>query len=142
MSVSRTSVSKPTKKTFWLFRPLPFQKWVREKYESTVVQVVVACMIFANFFISAGEAQVLPVKGEPFHYFLGVTEWIFAVCFTIELLINMYGFWFREFWSSAWNWFDFTVVLITIMSMALENLPGIGVLRLFRAFRVRLSTHT
>jgi hypothetical protein len=138
MTSSKGSFSGPQKKRCFMFRELPGQRWVAEKYESPFVQVFVAVLIFANFFISAGEAQVLPVKGEAFFDFLSVTEWIFAVLFTIELCANMYGSWFRPFWSSAWNWFDFTVVLITILSMALEDLPGIGVLRLFRAFRVRL----
>jgi hypothetical protein len=53
----RTAAPRPAKKQLFLFRPLPGQKWVRDKYESTVVQVVVACMIFSNFFISAGEVS-------------------------------------------------------------------------------------
>jgi hypothetical protein len=42
--------------------------------------------------------QVLPRKGEAFYSFLSVTEWIFAILFSMELLPNMYAFWLREFW--------------------------------------------
>jgi hypothetical protein len=46
----------------------------------------------------------------------------------------MYGSWWCLFWQSGWNWFDFIIVLISLISLVLSGLPGISVLRLFRAF--------
>jgi len=57
----------------------------------------------------------------------------------LELLWNMYGTFFWKFWTGpgwAWNWFDFLVVMISVLALILPDLPGITVLRLFRAFRV------
>lgn len=115
---------------------LPYQSKIRNLYESVPIQVFVAILIFGNFFVSAAEAQIKPSEGSTaFDVFL-VFEYFFAIAFTVELVINWYGFWFIPFWLNAWNWFDFVVVVISLLSLALENLPGISVLRLFRAFRV------
>lgn len=114
----------------------PNQEIVRKKYESNYVQIFVAFLIFLNFFVSAAEAQILPGKGSDAAQVFLVFEWFFGIAFSVELIFNMYGFWFIPFWLNPWNMFDFVIVLISLLSLALENLPGIGVLRLFRAFRV------
>ena len=67
---------------------------------------------------------------------LQVFEWIFMVLFTLELLFNMFGHWFTKFWLSGWNVFDFIIVMISAIALFFEGVPGIDVLRLFRAFRV------
>ena len=36
------------------------------------------------------------------------------IIFMIELVINMYGRWFRHFWSSGWNKFDFVLVMLQL----------------------------
>jgi len=55
-------------------------------------------------------------------------------------LINMYGSWFKPFFSVAWNYFDILVVLIGILVIAKVELPGplsqILMLRAFRVFRL------
>merc|ERR1711904_701106 len=66
---------------------------------------------------------------------------IFNVIFIIELAINMYGRWWREFWSSGWNKFDFIVVAVSVLDMLpFIPLPGpaklIKMLRCFRVFRL------
>ena len=35
-----------------------------------------------------------------------------------------------------WNWFDFVIVVSSLLSLLLEGVPGLSVLRLLRAFRV------
>jgi len=115
---------------------LPYQPKVKAFYETNPIQLGVAGLIFANFFVSAGEAQVVPDEGSEAEFVFYVFEIIFNFFFTVELIINMYGSWFLHFWESAWNWFDFVIVTISLMAMILTDLPGISVLRLFRAFRV------
>lgn len=63
-------------------------------------------------------------------------EIFFTVVFGVELVLNMYAHWCREFWSSGWNVFDVLVVSVSVASLALSGLPGISTLRLMRAFRV------
>lgn len=109
------------------------QKEVRKFYDAPNVQIAVAGLIMCNFFVSATNAQLPPNTGKS--VFL-VFEVFFNVCFTIELIVNMYGRFFCSFWKSLWNVFDFVIVQISIISMIFEDLPGISILRLFRAFRV------
>jgi len=115
---------------------LPKQDVVREYYEKQFIQIVVAGLIFGNFIVSALQAQLLPEKEEPLGYVFFAFEIIFNGAFTIELLANMYGNYLLRFWRSAWNIFDFVIVVISLLAIVLEDLPGISVLRLFRAFRV------
>ena len=139
-----------TKENLWQ------QNYVFDAYNSNVIQVGVAALIFANFIVSAIEKQALPAEDSSAKSVFLVFEWFFGMIFLVELIWNMYGSWWFKFWRDAWNWFDFIIVLISLLSLTLGNLPGISVLRyryvavygtkfwtysnwicrLFRAFRV------
>ena len=43
-----------------------------------------------------------------------VSEYIFNISFTIELIWNMYGSWFFQFWKSGWYVFFFHLFFLTI----------------------------
>lgn len=120
-------------------------------YQKPVAQIAVAAVIGLNFVCSAWDASTKYPRGSPGYFVFKGFEWTFAIVFTIELFINMYGGWhfqmderllrpprcsMPEFWCSGWNVFDFLIVGISILSLAFEDLPGINVLRLFRVFRV------
>ncbi|KAK3284726.1 hypothetical protein CYMTET_7642 [Cymbomonas tetramitiformis] len=113
---------------------LPHQKWALDLYQSDLCQILLAILIFANFIVTAAEKQL--GKHTDDYGIFGGFEWFFTVIFAIELLFNMYGNWFFQFYHSPWNWFDFTVVTVSLVSLAVEDLPGISILRLLRAFRV------
>ncbi|CAK91591.1 unnamed protein product (macronuclear) [Paramecium tetraurelia] len=69
-------------------------------------------------------------------------NWIFLAIFSIEAILKLIVY--RKFYfSSGWNVFDFTVVLLTILGVILEQsnvLSNVGtatsILRTFRIFRV------
>lgn len=126
---------EPHTKTIWEDQ-LPFQPKVFEIYNSMVIQLGVAFLIVTNFVASAIDAQLIPHRGETSYVVLSYFEWFFTVIFTIELAFNFYGHYFWLFWKNPWNWFDFFVVAISLLSLALSDVPGMNVLRLFRAFRV------
>jgi len=115
---------------------LPFQFEVARFYARDKVQIVVAGLIFGNFIVSAAAAQFPAAVGSAGEKVYFGFEVFFNVCFTVELIGNLYANFFCQFWRSAWNVFDFVIVIISIVSMVASNLPGVGVLRLFRAFRV------
>jgi len=119
-------------------RKLPYQNDIKEFYDKKSIQIFVAVLILLNFLISAINSQLLPEKGRDdiALFVFEAFEWFFAYAFLIELLVNFYGSYFCEFWGSAWNIFDFIIVTISLLSLYMSNLPGISVLRLFRAFRV------
>lgn len=115
------------------FNSLPHQEMIYHFYQTRFIQFFVAGCIVMNFATSAVSRQLgADMYTDVFETF----EWFFLVVFTIELVINMYGAWWSLFWHSSWNVFDFVVVIISLLSVAFPDLPGISVLRLFRAFRV------
>jgi len=101
-------------------------------YNSDLIQFFTAGLIFGNFIVNAAEAQVRENEGaKPFK----ALEMFFTCIFTFELAINFYAHKYGHFINS-WNIFDSVVVLVSLLSLALDNLPGISTLRLMRAFRV------
>jgi len=121
-----------------LKRKLPYQNDIKQFYDKKTIQIFVAFLILLNFLISAINSQLLPQQGRDdiALFIFEACEWFFAYAFLVELMVNFYGSYFWEFWSSAWNIFDFIIVIISLLSVYMSNLPGISVLRLFRAFRV------
>merc|ERR1719197_1194728 len=119
---------------------LPCQSRVRRWYTSDPVQISLAFLIFLNFMISIiraelpdGDAQYEgnfednTLQVQIFH----LSEVLFNSIFAVELLINLYGHWLKPFWQSAWNVFDFVVVVSSALSLFIDDIPGFSVLRLF-----------
>jgi len=108
-------------------------------YHSPVVMYVVAGLILSNFVIECIMRQIDPHLTEYPNVWRGF-EIFFGVVFLVELMINMYGSWFRPFFSVGWNYFDMLVVAVGIMMIANVTLPGplskISMLRAFRVFRL------
>jgi len=105
-------------------------------YNHLYVQVFVAGLIVSNFLCNIVQAQIDP-KGNKFPDTFAVFEWFFNIVFLFELILNMYSCWFKKFWKSSWNVFDFFVVSIGWMFQLELPLPGpMKLLRMMRAFRV------
>jgi hypothetical protein len=67
-------------------------------------------------------------------------EIFFLVCFTLELLIKLLALGVQRYYSDAWNWLDFVVVVNGIISQILTatgtgGAGAVGGLRLFRMLR-------
>mmetsp|Transcript_5132 Transcript_5132/g.13070 ORF Transcript_5132/g.13070 Transcript_5132/m.13070 type:complete len:464 (-) Transcript_5132:228-1619(-) len=101
-------------------------------YNGDLIQFFTAGLIFSNFIANAAEAQVR--TGEASEAFSGL-EMFYTAIFTIELAVNFYAHKWGHFVNS-WNIFDSVVVSVSLLSLMLDNLPGISTLRLMRAFRV------
>lgn len=114
---------------------LPLQKEVHRLYTAKFIQNMVVCVIVLNYLVSVIQVEILPERGSTGDTVFQAFEWIFNIIFLIELILNMYAFFLRPFWSNSWNIFDFFIVAVSWVSM-LADFPGIAVLRLFRAFRV------
>lgn len=105
-------------------------------YNTNPVQVGVAILICMNFVSNMIEKEIDP-DGLEYPDWFGALEYMFNVLFLIELVLNMYGHWFWEFWRDGWNWFDFFVVSIGVIMMLKLPLPkSFNLLRTMRAFRV------
>jgi len=106
--------------------------YIQRLYGSDFVQLFVALLIVANFIANCLEAQFV---GE-FEDVFKMVETIFTTAFTVELALNLYGNWWNKFGYDYWNWFDAVVVAISLLSLTMGGVEGIGALRLLRAFRV------
>ena len=80
--------------------------------------------------------QVLPEPGSAAFNQFEMGDYLFTAVFTLELALNMTAHWWKPFWASSWNVFDFVIVSVTLISLSPASLPGIKFLRLIRAFRV------
>ena len=105
-------------------------------YQSNSFQFAAALCILVNFVCNAVEAELNPVDGTRTANILEQFDYAFVIIFTVELGINAFGHFFREFINDAWNWFDTIVVVISLVSKFSSGSPGLNVLRTTRAFRV------
>ena len=112
------------------------QMWAKAVYDSHAMQCLSALLVLGNFVANVVQFEVLPEEGSEAAQTFAAIEMVFTIVFAMELSINMLANWFRAFWSDAWNLVDFAVVLISIASMFLDELPGVSMLRLIRVFRV------
>jgi hypothetical protein len=110
----------------------------QEFYKHTYTEIFVAGLIVSNFVINMTEKSIDPdPKDRRYDVVWVIFEYFYNIAFTIELAVNMYAFWLREFWSSGWNKFDFLVVSIGLLNICKVPLPGpLKLLRMMRAFRV------
>mmetsp|Transcript_96141 Transcript_96141/g.228996 ORF Transcript_96141/g.228996 Transcript_96141/m.228996 type:complete len:434 (-) Transcript_96141:93-1394(-) len=113
-----------------------FQRKVAVAYRDVKSQMLVASLISANFLVNIIEKWIDPY-GDSHPDLWRATDLFFNILFFIELMVNMYAFWWVRFWSSAWNWFDTLVVSIGVLDIFQVPLPGpLSLLRMMRAFRV------
>jgi len=123
---------RPVLKTTTFFN---IRKRVRSTYVGDHVQIGVAALIGGNFMLNICQAQVGD-ENEHANTIFESVDLGFTIIFTIELLVNMFATLLWEFVGDAWNWFDFVVVAVSLISLVLTDLPGADVLRLMRCFRV------
>jgi len=119
---------------FWRYKVQVF-----ELYHHRYTQVFVGVLIISNFLVECTQRQIDPNEGDAAKY---PTVWFwfenfFTVAFLIELLVNMYGAWFRTFFRIYWNYFDMFVVGVGMLMLVKMPLPGpLSLVRMLRAFRV------
>lgn len=135
----REEVAKEKQEQWLKLNATDGKSWLEEQcfliYNSTKVQIGLAVIIFLNFGVAIVEAQMHPLS-PPEKQTFGTIELAFNIVFLVELLVNIKGHYFLPFWKNPWNVFDFCVVVISWLSMGISSLPGLSVLRLFRAFRI------
>lgn len=112
------------------------QRVMQEVCASPPMQYIPALLVVGNFMLNVIQFEILPQKGSKVQEIFDKTDIVFTSLFCIELSMNMIAQCWKTFWSSYWNWLDFVVVFISLLSLVTENMPGISFLRLLRVFRV------
>jgi Ca2+-binding EF-hand superfamily protein len=111
------------------------QKQIQAFYTNSYFQSLIVFLILGNIACAIVELQIHPEGQLAFIFY--VLDVIFTLAFLIELLLNMAANWFRAFWLSSFNVFDFIVVAITTVSLLPSvDMKVVSSLRLLRALRV------
>jgi len=131
-----------------------YQLKVYDFYHKLQVEITVATFIFLNFFMQCVQRQIIPAHDmlladegrseTAFNQTAGAyfdkAQSIFNLIFLIELLVNMYGSWYEDFFRGpSWNWNLFDCVVVGLGTLDLCNVPLPGplkMLRMLRAFRI------
>ncbi|MBM4761667.1 ion transporter [Bacillus sp. B15-48] len=100
---------------------------IRKLVDHKYFQPIVIGIIFLNGLIIVAETYD---EGNQLLLFLDkIIVWIFVV----ELFLKMVGLGLKGYFSDRWNWFDFTIVLGSLVFYAS---PFVSVLRLIRVLRL------
>jgi hypothetical protein len=103
---------------------LRLQQTARRVYVSSPFQSLVALLIVANFIANAAQSELQPASGSTEDVIFSHIDMIFTIVFATELVVNMTAHWFYAFWSDGWSVFDFIIVVISLVSLAFEAVPG------------------
>ena len=58
----------------------------------------------------------LPQQADNFY----AVEVLFTAVFAMELVLNLFGFWFQDFINDPWSVFDFIVVGLSIIGLIIK----------------------
>ena len=64
-----------------------------------------------------------------------VIELAFTAVFAVEVVVALLAYQFPAFFYSAWNIFDFVIVLVSVISYVEDDVPAFNPLRIIRVFR-------
>ena len=102
--------------------------------------IIIAVYIVLNIFVMATEAYKLSkVQAK----FIEVADFVFNFIFGSEMILKLVGLRGKHYFSSSWNLFDFTVVMISYGGILIDmygsvvslNPSVVRTLRIFRIFR-------
>ena len=104
------------------------------------MQFFVAGVILFNFFAIVVEKEIDPYSADSGHQRFGqywqfiddACNWVF--CF--ELVLNLYGSFWRPFLRSGWNYLDTIVVIVGVTSLARVPLGPLAQIKMIRSFRI------
>eukprot|EP00931_Biecheleriopsis_adriatica_P105883 TRINITY_DN80407_c0_g1_i1.p1 TRINITY_DN80407_c0_g1~~TRINITY_DN80407_c0_g1_i1.p1 ORF type:complete len:589 (-),score=116.57 TRINITY_DN80407_c0_g1_i1:63-1829(-) len=113
------------------------------KFDRLSASLLIANAIFIGVQIEHSFQETMPLA-------IDIIDYIFCVLFIVELVLRLYGFGCRTFWTNredrAWNAFDFTIVLLSTADtlISLVDIGGgegsplgsISVLRVVRIVRI------
>ncbi|GAB6927872.1 hypothetical protein JCM10914A_18550 [Paenibacillus sp. JCM 10914] len=68
--------------------------------------------------------------------FLLTLDKIILGIFVVEILIKIIGLGFKRYFSNGWNWFDFTIVALSLIFLATPFVSALRLVRVLRLFRM------
>ncbi|ERE76463.1 sodium channel protein type 11 subunit alpha-like protein [Cricetulus griseus] len=123
----KTDKKKPRWVVWWNLRKTCYQIVKHSWFESFIIFVILlssGALIFEDVNIS---------KRPQIERLLRCTDNIFTFIFILEMILKWVAFGFRRYFTSAWCWLDFLIVIVSVVS--LMNLPSLKSFRTLRALR-------
>ncbi|XP_076332245.1 sodium channel protein para-like isoform X8 [Tachypleus tridentatus] len=123
---------------FWQFyrRLRARSYWIVEnKYFETVV---ITMIMLSSLALALEDVHL---KNQPtLKEVLVIVDKFFTVIFLVEMLLKWLAFGFRKYFTNAWCWLDFTIVLVSMFNLAVglvgyANIPAFKTMRTLRALR-------
>ncbi|KAL6065358.1 hypothetical protein STEG23_005988, partial [Scotinomys teguina] len=112
---------------WWNLRKTCYQIVKHSWFESFIIFIILlssGALIFEDVNIS---------KRPQIERLLKCTDNIFTFIFILEMILKWVAFGFRRYFTSAWCWLDFLIVIVSVVS--LMNLPSLKSFRTLRALR-------
>ncbi|MBO6231246.1 MAG: ion transporter [Ruminiclostridium sp.] len=105
---------------------------LRKFVDSSAFQNTILVVIILNSIILG--LQTSPAVMSSFGGVLDILDTVCLGIFIVEMLLKMAAYKFIGYFKSAWNWFDFIIIITSLLS-GLAVLSSVRILRVFRVFR-------
>eukprot|EP01012_Entosiphon_sulcatum_P018226 TRINITY_DN2296_c0_g1_i2.p1 TRINITY_DN2296_c0_g1~~TRINITY_DN2296_c0_g1_i2.p1 ORF type:complete len:1220 (-),score=178.98 TRINITY_DN2296_c0_g1_i2:95-3754(-) len=119
-----TTDSEPPPETF---AQGAFRSAVRRLLTNSIFEAVVFGIVLAN---AATVAWDRPSASAREQDILNLTDIVFAVIFSVEMIMKMVAYGFKGYFQDRWNWVDFAALVTTILSNFIQFF------RIFRSLRL------
>ncbi|XP_041373843.1 sodium channel protein 1 brain-like [Gigantopelta aegis] len=114
---------------------IPWLKFERLLYTFTadpLFDLFITICIILNTVIMSTEHYGQPIELEQT---LKISNYVFTLVFTTEACLKILAL-NKWYFKSSWNLFDLTIVIAGLVDLALEDIDGLSVIRIFRLLRV------
>ena len=108
-------------------------------YNSSIMQSIIAFLIFANFIMNCVQAEMNPERDSDLERAFGMADIAFNVFFTLELIVNLFAHWFYPFFKVGLPSFLLTGKVIPTMT-GLVLLEGVRLAEFTRGIGQGLSS--
>ncbi|CAH1797368.1 unnamed protein product [Owenia fusiformis] len=111
---------------------LKFQNFLHMIVSDVFFDLFIMLMILTNTIVLATEQYNMT---DAHKQLLKISNYVFTGVFTVECVLKLFAL-SRDYFRSGWNIFDFVIVIMSLVDVAVEDLPAISGLRVFRLARV------
>eukprot|EP00961_Rhodomonas_salina_P134438 1808396-Rhodomonas_salina.1 len=139
IAVIRTSSKAAFAREHYKTRVQKLQIRARNLYQAPMFQCFVSLVVVLNFAMDAAQAEYEPEAIADSRLASPIYETVDSVSigvFLLEVLLNMFGNWFWDFFTDGWSLFDLFIIILSVLSTILSDIASLSLLRVFRAVRV------
>ena len=115
------------------------QTAVKDFYKSRCVSIFINVVIVSVLVTAIIKWELVPLAADEVNNplltsVLETLEFVFAIIFLVELILNAWSNWFMDFWGNGWSYLDIFVVVVSLVGV--QGGTSLRLVRIFRAVRV------